>query len=77
MKKSFPKRSWMFVKGNINKTIRKIRLSNQLYNTQISREELLMRQLQEKLGKSRTEVEQMMTGNLKDLLLMVPVSRGK
>ncbi len=74
MKKNFPKRSWLKVKGQISKTIRKIRLSNNLYAVQISREEILIRQLELKLGKSREEVEQSVSTGLLSILSMVPVS---
>lgn len=66
---------WYEIKYQIQKTIRKIRISNRINRRNISREEVLIDQLQQKLGKSRDEVKNMISDGLMSILTMVPTSK--
>lgn len=59
----------------LNKTVKNISRENNQVDW--SKEEILLSRLERKLGKSRNELEQMISKDLLNLLTMVPFDSGK
>jgi len=62
------------VQGHINKTVRKIRMSQREKRNLISKEDILIEKLTERLGKTPEEVKGMISDGLMEVLTMVPIS---
>lgn len=62
------------VQGHINKAVRKIRMSQREKRNLISKEEILIEKLTDRLGKSPEEVKGMISDGLMEILTMVPIS---
>jgi hypothetical protein len=61
--------------NNFRNSISKISRSNNSVN--LSKEEIIVRRLSEKLGKSRQEIQKMISEDLLSILAIVPFSKSK